>query len=121
MIVLLICFFAQFMPWALVPRGTYIYHYFAAIPFLILCTSLVFETIETLYANRLRRRAAQINQGDTIASLADQKADRTLLILLAFYILCAAVLFVLLFPYASGWMVSTRWLQAVNWFGNLYY
>ena len=27
---------AQYLPWVLVPRGTYIYHYFASLPFLML-------------------------------------------------------------------------------------
>lgn len=27
---------AQYLPWVLVPRGTYIYHYFASVPFIIL-------------------------------------------------------------------------------------
>ena len=33
---ILLCYFGQLTPWILVPRGTYIYHYFPCVPFLIL-------------------------------------------------------------------------------------
>ena len=37
------------------------------------------------------------------------------------YVLLAAVFFVLFFPYASGWLTSTKWLDAMKWFSRLYY
>ena len=36
MILVLIGFASQFLPWVLVPRSTFIYHYFASVPFIIL-------------------------------------------------------------------------------------
>ena len=37
-------------------------------------------------------------------------------------LIAAAVLFVAFFPYASGVMVSQKWLDAMNWFrGWLWY
>ncbi|NLG24759.1 MAG: phospholipid carrier-dependent glycosyltransferase, partial [Clostridiales bacterium] len=39
----LIGFAAQYLPWVLVPRSTFIYHYFASVPFIILCIVLALQ------------------------------------------------------------------------------
>ena len=83
---MMIGFLAQYLPWVLVPRGTYIYHYFASIPFLILAIVLCFEG----YSKRISRYVKTVS---------------------VFYILAAAVFFILLFPYASGLNVSPAWLN----------
>ncbi len=83
---ILIGFLAQYLPWVLVPRGTYIYHYFASIPFLMLSIVMCFDQDNPRYS-RLIRAAAVI------------------------YLIIAAVFFVLLFPYACGLNVSTDWLD----------
>ncbi len=80
---------AQFLPWVLVPRGTYIYHYFASIPFLILGTVLLLDRI-TRNAPRKRR-----------------------LIWLVYLALCL-VWFILLFPYASGMLTPEWWLNFIR-------
>ena len=90
---LLISFFAQYLPWMLVPRGTYIYHYFPGVPFIILCTVFCLD----LLAEK-RRKAARI--------------------LLWTLVGLAAVLFIVFFPYASGIETSQRWMDAVKWFPN---
>ena len=83
---ILIGFLAQYLPWVLVPRGTYIYHYFASIPFLMLSIVMCFDQDNPRYT-KLIRFAAVI------------------------YIIIAALFFVLLFPYASGLNVSKDWLD----------
>ena len=93
---LLIGFLAQYLPWALVPRGTYIYHYFASVPFLIICITLLMEQIQ------LRRRKA--------ASFC-----------MLGFILAAAGFFGLLFPYASGIFAPTGWLEAGRKILNIWY
>ena len=40
---------------------------------------------------------------------------------MALYLVGALVFFVLFFPYASGWLTSTEWLDAMKWFSKLYY
>ena len=94
--ILLIGFLAQYLPWALVPRGTYIYHYFASVPFLIICITLLMEQIQ------LRRRKA--------ASFC-----------MLGFILAAAGFFGLLFPYASGIFAPTGWLEAGRKILNIWY
>ena len=80
----------------LVPRGTYIYHYFASVPFLILCTMWLLH--------RLMLLSPVGGQRLTWGYLA---------VCLAF--------FVILFPYASGVEVPVAWLDFCKNFLHLYY
>ena len=81
-----ISFLAQYLPWVLVPRGTYIYHYFASVPFLILMISLCFTSDHPVFCKVLRMTG--------IVFLAS-----------------ALILFVILLPYASGIAVPADWLD----------
>ena len=96
-ILVLIGALAQYIPWIPVPRGTYIYHYFPTVPFIILAVCLVLNSfIES------RPRLGWWTAGTVAAA--------------------AAVLFIAFFPYASGLRVSTQWLDAMKWFPQwLYY
>lgn len=78
---------AQYLPWVLVPRGTYIYHYFASVPFLILLLTLCFTG----------------GEDDT-----DRRAVKIFMLL---FLAASLVLFILLFPYASGIPVPVDWLN----------
>lgn len=96
-VMLLVAFLAQYLPWVLVPRGTYIYHYFPSVPFIILCMVLM-----TDYLYRRNRKAARLVW--TVMTVL------------------AAVLFIAFFPYISGVRVSTAWLDMMKWLpGWLYY
>ena len=94
--ILALCFLVQYLPWVLVPRGTYIYHYFASVPFIIMITVWWMERLSGRY----------------------EKLARTLM---AMYLVLAAVAFVVYLPYASGLQVSTGWLNGVRLWFNLYY
>ena len=89
-ILLLIAYAAQYLPWVLVPRGTYIYHYFPSVPFIILMTVLMVD-----YLHKMHPKAAKIT---AIALMVT-----------------AGLMFVALFPYISGVRVSTAWLEAMRW------
>lgn len=78
---------AQYLPWVLVPRGTYIYHYFASLPFLMLSECMV------LYSFRTAR---------------GQKASSIIRLVL---IILAVISFVIFFPYASGIGCPSGWLD----------
>ena len=88
---LLIAFLAQYLPWVLVPRGTYIYHYFPSVPFIILCNMYALSWLE-------ERRA---------------KAARIILWAEAGL---ALALFIAFFPYISGITASKAWMDAMKWF-----
>ncbi len=92
----LISLLAQYLPWALVPRGTYIYHYFASVPFLILAAVLVTRWV----MERLPRL----------------KALPVVLLLAA-----ALVCFILFYPYASGITAPVAWLNIGSRFLTLYH
>ena len=83
---LLISLGAQYLPWMLVPRGTYIYHYFASVPFIILSTVLCFGIL----AGR-NRKMARIG--------------------MAVFLLLSLSAFILFFPYASGILAPQSWLD----------
>ena len=77
---------AQYLPWVLVPRGTYIYHYFASLPFLMIAVTLCFDGYQ-------------------------EKTARIMKVCSVLLMIAAAVFFVLLFPYASGLGVPSAWLD----------
>lgn len=93
---LIVGLLAQFLPWMLVPRGTYIYHYFASTPFLMLGTMLMLHHL-------VQRRP---RAGKAVVSV---------------YLISCAVFFVAYFPYASGLTVPTGWLDFMGMFLALYH
>ncbi len=94
--VVLIGLMAQFIPWVLVPRSTFIYHYFASVPFLILATALVFHW----FISRFPRNG------------------KTWLVLL---LVVSLAFFIGFFPYASGLLAPTGWLDFMQNFLHVYY
>ena len=86
LVFLIIGFLAQYLPWTLVPRGTYIYHYFASVPFLIISLTLCAEQV------RLRTE-----RGGRIAMII--------------FTLLAAAAFIFFFPYVSGILSPVGWLD----------
>ena len=108
--ILLISFAAQYLPWVLVPRGTYIYHYFPAVPFIILATVLCLD----LLSDRLAKPVTL--PGDKTLQL------RFVPVALAILLMAAALaLFIAFFPYISGITASRSWLQAMQWFRGWIY
>ena len=93
---ILVGLLAQYLPWVLVPRGTYIYHYFASLPFLMTAIGLCFDSKKEKYRRILRVAAA-------------------------IFILAAIVFFIILFPYASGMNVSPEWLNIGNHILRIWY
>ena len=85
----LIGLLAQFLPWVIVPRGTYIYHYFASIPFLMMGSVLMMNQI----IQHMPKLGGALLWGHLILCL---------------------VWFVLLFPYASGVMTPNGWMDFIR-------
>jgi len=97
LLVLVIAFAAQYLPWVLVPRGTYMYHYFASVPFIILATAWC-------------------------VSLIPERMKYLRWLVIGLYLAGALAFFVMFFPYASGWLTNKEWLDAMKWFSpRLYY
>ena len=135
--ILLISFAAQFIPWTLVPRGTYIYHYFTCVPFIILCSAFVldmlFDRVQKpfyvpAFLGKVKtgwdRRFGRLASSETIE---DEKTKRSFYlrklpaVLSVICIAAAGALFVAFFPYISGITASVSWLRAMQWFDGWIY
>ena len=136
--ILLIGLAAQYVPWTLVPRGTYIYHYFPSVPFIILCIALSLDGLFDCMAQPLRLPALPARFlvrwhgwfGTPVSDELKEKANvahtiraqRWPLILTLLWMAVALGLFVAFFPYISGCWASNTWLRAMQWFrGWIYY
>lgn len=86
---LLIAFGAQFVPWMFISRATFIYHYFASVPFIVLALAYVLQSW----------------------SRRSKDAWPT-----AVAIMCASVLlFAVFYPELSGLPVPRTYLEALQW------
>jgi dolichyl-phosphate-mannose-protein mannosyltransferase len=91
MFVVLIAYFSQYVPWMLVSRLTFIYHYFAMVPFLILCIVYMIKVILEKKPNWRVYAAA--------------------------YLTLVFGLFVLFYPVLSGMVVEKNYVNNVlRWF-----
>ena len=89
--VIAVGFLSAYLPWVLVSRLTFIYHYFASVPWIIIATALGLK-----YLARYRRRLAYA--------------------LAAVLSIAAIALFIGFYPLASGVEVPRAWCDAMNWF-----
>ncbi|MDO5376957.1 MAG: phospholipid carrier-dependent glycosyltransferase, partial [Clostridia bacterium] len=89
--VIAVGFLSAYLPWVLVSRLTFIYHYFASVPFIILATVQALRYIE--------RRHARLSHA-----------------LCAVLAVAAIALFITFYPLASGLEVPRAWCDAMNWF-----
>lgn len=88
---ILLGFAAQYLPWVLVPRSTFIYHYFASVPFIILATVSALKTMAR-YSRRRARAAACV------------------------LLFAALVLFIAFYPLESGLPTLRAYAQYLRWF-----
>ena len=84
-------FASQYLPWVFVPRATFIYHYFASVPFIIIASVLVLDAVRERSVTAFRITAGLL-------------------------ILSALILFVLFYPMVSGLPVSLSYARHLQWF-----
>ncbi len=89
--VIAVGFLSAYLPWVLVSRLTFIYHYFASVPWIIIATAQMLRVLE-----RRNKKAAY-----GIAAVLS---------------VAAVALFVLFYPLASGAVVPRAWCDAAAWF-----
>jgi len=86
-----IAFFSQYVPWMLVPRETFLYHYFAMVPFMILGIVYIMKLLDSKYPGARYLRYA--------------------------FVLAAALLFVAFYPVLSGMEVNGDYVtRFLRWF-----
>ena len=86
-----IAFASQFLPWVIVPRSTFIYHYFASVPSIIIASVLLLDWIR-------------------------EKNDTAFLLTSSILLTSALVLFAMFYPLESGLPVSYEYAQHLRWF-----
>ena len=90
-LIVVISFASQFLSWVLVPRSTFIYHYFASVPFIIMASALLLDAV--------RRRSPRTFQACTVLLLAS-----------------AAALFAMFYPLESGLPCPREYARHLRWF-----
>ena len=113
---ILMCYFVQLLPWILVPRGTYIYHYFPCVPFLVAAIVLSLDLLADTGYGKVEPQADNVEKTAQIAWIHEKRSEFAAMILLGVILIAAAVLFVAFFPYASGRLTNQDWLDAMRWF-----
>jgi dolichyl-phosphate-mannose--protein O-mannosyl transferase len=88
---IMVLFFFQWLPYVLISRITFLYHFYVNVPFLCLATAYFLNT----YWNR---------KWGKIAALA--------------YFTSVIVLFGLFYPAISGMPTSTSWINSLKWLGS---
>ena len=91
--IICVAFLSGYLPWVLVSRLTFIYHYFASVPWIIIATALGLK-----YLSRHYKKLAYV--------------------LAAVLAVAAVALFVAFYPLASGIEVPRAWCDAMNWFSG---
>ena len=89
-------FLSQYMPWMLIQRSTFIYHYFASVPFIILAIAIFFEWLRRT-RHEIYIRAVWIYGGIALA------------------------LFALFYPLMSGTPFPRALANLTDWFHWFYY
>jgi len=90
--IILIAMLAQFLPWVFVTRSTYIYHYFATTPFLMMYIVYFFRDMEHLHG--------------------ESKFTRYLPIC---YAALCLILFIVFYPLITGTPVSREYAEFCRW------
>lgn len=90
-VMLVIAYFSQYVPWMLVPRETFLYHYFAMVPFMIISIMYIFMLLEEHY-----KWSSKVRYG---------------------FISVATALFIVFYPALSGTMAAEGYITNVlRWF-----
>jgi dolichyl-phosphate-mannose-protein mannosyltransferase len=93
---ILVGYLAELMPWMLVTRTTYIYHYFPCVPFVVLAIGY---SIKTFYDNARHKKAVMT------AAVA--------------YTAAALILFAMFYPVLSGYPCEESYVDTwLRWFGS---
>lgn len=91
---IVLAFASQFVPWMLVPRTMFIYHYFGSLPFLMCTIVYVFERI-------------------------DLKKPKLSQVIQIGYMAVVLLLFIGFYPIATGIPIPKAWADAMNWLAFL--
>ncbi len=95
MIVPIVAYGLQYFPWILVTRCAFIYHYFTAVPFMILMLAYCIKCL-----------------------MEDKVINKTAVVI---YMGIVLLLFILFYPMLTGMTVSQGYVESFRWFSSWYF
>ena len=98
---LFVCMASSFLPWVLVPRSTYAYHFFATVPFITLAAGRLIGYWEDIHAYKHKNEAGK----------KKCRVPRVKYVWMAVVLL----LFMIFYPVISGLEVSRTYIGALQW------
>ena len=102
-------FLSVYLPWVLVPRLTFIYHYFTAVPFLVLALLALFNRL-----SESGRLSGRVTIGGRI------EVQWAQLLMGAMAVGCIA-LFIVFFPVISGAPTTREYVKGLMLFESWYF
>jgi dolichyl-phosphate-mannose--protein O-mannosyl transferase len=100
-------YLAVILPWVPISRCTFIYHYFTAIPFLIIAWLFAFRRLSLL--PRLKEPVFSLEIREHTLSLSGSG------ILLAAFLLVHFILFLVFYPVLTGTLTTQNYANALEW------
>lgn len=107
-------FLSVYLPWVLVPRLTFIYHYFTAVPFLVVALVYGLRLLQTHWAPMQKDFSLRLWKSRTV------KISRFHCVVSAFLLL-NLVLFAAFFPVISGAETTRTYADSLEWFSGWYF
>ncbi len=117
--VAIVGFLAVYMPWVLVPRCTFIYHYFTAVPFLTIALMACFNYFSE--TGPLSRPLAAEDKGKDGSAAGLGFALNRSQALMAAMVLCCLALFIVYFPVISGAPTTREHVKSLALFSTWYF
>lgn len=105
-------FLSVYLPWVLVTRITFIYHYFTAVPFLIICLLYGLREAGRLFE---RREISPVKSGRWAAVLTPVNLFTVI------FVAGNLVLFAVFLPVLSGFTTTTAYAKALEWLPQWYF
>ena len=97
---LFVCMASSFLPWVLVPRSTYAYHFFATVPYITLAAGYLIGYIEDVDACKREEKGLKPGNIGKVKYV---------------WMAIAGVLFIVFYPVISGLEVPREYIAALQW------
>lgn len=99
----LIAFLAQYVPWMFITRSTFIYHYFASVPFIILMITMMIRQLES------KRLTLVDDEGNVYEKVLYSKKITYV------YIGIVIALFIFFYPVTAGLEIPSEYGRLLKW------
>ena len=109
----LVGFAAVYLPWTFVSRLTFVYHYFTAVPWIIVALIGAFKCMEE---NKVLSKRISPNSKNSVLALIDVRY-----IILAVFTLVILIMFAVFYPVLSGRPTTSEYIHSLEWLPNWYF